>query len=98
MTSPRLLQEKPLLIRHPRDLLPGRDPAPSVPPPVKDLLGSVQVVNVPLDSVPTVKDLPVSVLPVNVPMVKDPLGSVPTVSILPVLPQQPTGRKRSALR
>ena len=100
MISPRLLQRKPLLIRLLRNLLPGRNPASSVPPPVKDLLGSVPVPTVksqlgkdPPGSVPTVKDLPD-----NVPTVKDLPDSVLTVSIPPAQLPQPTKRKWSALR
>ncbi len=72
-----------------------------VPPPVKDLLGSVHV---PTDKDPPDKELPVNVLPDSIPMDSVPADkdlpvTVQTVSILPVLLPPPTrSRKRSAPR
>ena len=87
MKSPRLLRRKPLLIPLLKNLLLGRDPVPSVPPPVKDLLGSA----------PPGSGLVVSGLPGNVLPGSGPTGKDLPVSGLPAQPPQCTRRKRALI-
>lgn len=107
MKSPRLLQRKPLLIPLLRNLLPGRDPVPSVLPPVKDLLGSGLPGSAPMasgptvnglpGSIPMVKDLPGNVLPASAPMVNGlPDNGLPA-SVLPAQLPQCTRRKKASI-
>ena len=87
MIRRRLLLRKPLLIRLLKNPLPDRNPAPSVPPPVKDLLGSGLLDSARTVSVPLVNGQTVSVL----------LDSAPMVSILPVVQPQFTRRRKRSI-
>ena len=107
MKSPRLLRRKPLLIPLLKNLLLGRDPVPSVPPPVKDLLVSGLPVSGlpvsglpvsgPLGSAPPGSGLVVSGLPGNVLPGSGPTGKDLPVSGLPAQPPQCTRRKRALI-
>lgn len=92
MIRRRLLLRKPLLIRLLKNPLPDRNPAPSVPPPVKDLLGSGLLDSARTVSVPLVNGQTVSVLPDS-----GLLDSAPMVSILPVVQPQFTRRRKRSI-
>ena len=87
MIRRRLLLRRPLLIRLLKNPLPDRNPAPSVPPPVKDLLGSGLLDSARTVSVPLVNGQTVSGL----------LDSAPMVSIPPVVQPQFTRRRKRSI-
>ena len=97
MIRRRLLLRKPLLIRLLKNPLPDRNPAPSVPPPVKDLLGSGLLDSARTVSVPLVNGQTVSVLPDSGQTVSVLPDSAPMVSIPPVVQPQFTRRRKRSI-